>query len=173
MKIFIITGEKDSGKTLFLKQLHEILEKKGLNAGGFLSLGDYSIKGKKDFLLFNLSDKVSEHLATRIPLPGYTRENMSFYFNPVAIRYGESIIKNNLEKQTAFLLIDEIGPLELMGKVWHTSLLDLLNEFENTLIISVRRKFLQNVISRYKLQNPVIVDVSENNPGQVIDVLTA
>ncbi|MGC9344136.1 MAG: nucleoside-triphosphatase, partial [Bacteroidales bacterium] len=119
MKVFIVTGEINHGKTRYLRELYELLIEKNIKTGGFTSNGIINKEGLKDFEICNLSDNKSMHLASRNQYPGYIKMNESFYFNPAAIEFGNNILEDTLKNNSSVVIIDEIGPIELNGRVWY------------------------------------------------------
>lgn len=161
MKVFIITGEINHGKTQYLSNLVNSLQEKNIKSGGFTSKGILNEKGNKDFEIVNLSDKRSMHLASRDYKPGYVKMNESFFFNPMAIDYGTSILEKILQYKSEVVIIDEIGPIELEGKVWFTPLSRVLKSSPPILLLSVRKGLTNEVIKKFDLKDPVLIHITE------------
>ena len=69
-----------------------------------------------------------------------------------------------MERRPKWLVIDEIGPLELRGGGLEPMVGKILNEYKRTknnrLIIVVRENLLEKVIEHYKLHGDYIADNS-------------
>ena len=67
-----------------------------------------------------------------------------------------------MENRSPFLVIDEIGPLELTGKGLEPMVTDILENYERSkkhhLILVVREALLDNVIAHYNLQDLYLTD---------------
>lgn len=160
-KVYIITGSKQEGKTTFLRKVIENLKSEKVGCSGFLAEGIWDENGKRSgFELVNIVDGVT------IPLSNKSSKNWvkfgSYYFNPAAIEFGNKIIKKALDDEV--VIMDEIGLFELEGMVWANSLTWLLSKKTNPIIISVRRDFTEQVVSKWNLSNAEIVDIKLETP---------
>lgn len=166
--IFIITADRGSGKTTFLKELASILDIKEISYAGFYAEGTWDEnKIRNTFTLTTLPNKEN------ILLCDTTTENWPlhgrFRFNPEAIYKGESIL--NQAKKGSVLLIDEIGILELDGQVWAKSLSTMIEIDQNPIIFTVRRHFLKEVCGKWNIQHPIIFDATTDCPEDAVKML--
>lgn len=165
MDTFIVTGERNEGKTSFMASLNKHLRNCDIKIAGFICPGKKNKSGSKDFVLQSLSDNLNIHLASREHHPGYNHHG-AFFFNPQAIKAGNSIIKAGLKDNCEIFILDEIGPLELSGKVWHDPLKDILAEYSGILIITVRKEMLEKVKEYFELKDPVIFHIEKIQPEE-------
>jgi nucleoside-triphosphatase THEP1 len=161
MKVFIVTGEKNYGKTRYLQELTELFKIYNVKQAGFLSIGILNKEGEKDFEIQDITGHKRMHLASRNPYPGYRKMNESFYFNPEAIHLGNSLIQDAFENKTDVLILDEIGPIELREKVWYPTLVLVLNKKIPVVILSVRKGLTQEVIDKFGIRDYRVIDISE------------
>ncbi|MCK4920583.1 MAG: hypothetical protein KAS71_06020 [Bacteroidales bacterium] len=161
-QIFIITGAIEGGKSIFLNDLSEFLRLFEKSICGFISRGQFTEEGNKDFILKDLSTEKETHLASRLELPGYFNFG-KFYFNPTAIKKGNKIIQKAIDSQSKILIIDEIGPLELSEEVWHESLIEVLNNYRGILIFSTRKRLIEGVISKFEIHEAFIEDIESTS----------
>lgn len=169
-KIFIVTGDQGSGKTQFIKDLYEFLSLFEKDIRGFISRKIFNDKGNKEFILRDLTSGKEISLATKIENPEYS-ENQKFLFNPKALDTGNLIIEEAVIDQCRILIIDEIGPYELSEKVWHNSFLRVLNKFKGYLIISVRKKMIEQVMDKYLIHEAFIEDIEQTSPRKTGDAI--
>jgi len=162
-KIFIITGTREGGKTQFINDLFDFLSLFEKKIAGFLSRGSFNDQGQKDFILRNLKNGNEIHLASRNELEGYEQRG-NFFFNTNAINAGNKIIEDALIEKEKIIILDEIGPLELSGKVWHDSFLRILNNHKGILIFSTRKRMMDRIIENYKIHEAFIEDIELTSP---------
>ena len=160
--IFIVSGPRGSGKTMFTNEVYEFLAVFENNVRGFISRGKFNEEGQKDFILEVLGEKKKIHLASRKPSRRYIKAG-DFFFNPRAIKKGEKIIRSAIEKKSPVLIIDEIGPLELNEEIWHNSFQEALDTFEGILIFTCRRKMVDKVIEKYKITEAFVQEVQKTS----------
>lgn len=163
LRTFIITGDTDGGKTLFIKDLTEFLSLFEPDIQGFCSKGIFTSEGIKDFAMINLSDRSEIHLSTRSPRINYLPAG-KFYFNPEAIEKGEAIVDSAIRSKTRILIIDEIGPIELNDMIWAKSLYRILSEYEGVLIITIRLKLIEKVIEKFMIHEAFIENIDKTTP---------
>lgn len=167
-QIFIITGDKQSGKTTFLKEMIALLEKGRVPLAGFIAEGLWgNDKQRSGFKLVTLPEKESILLCDRI-----TKEWLqlhSFYFNPTAISLGKSALKNI--QANAVVFIDEIGKFELEGKLWADDLSTLLNTHNGPIALSIRNVFVNQVKQQWNLTNVTVVDASTECPEDICKLI--
>ncbi len=145
--IIIFTGPIGSGKTTYLQKF--ISDK---NCDGFLSP---IINGKR--YLQRIKNEEKKLLETDseegIKIGKYT-------FDKEAFIWAKEILSNLLKINPDYLVIDEIGPLELNGKGFEPMIAEIFKEFSERnnldLIIVVRESLLEKVIEHYKMNRELI-----------------
>ena len=65
----------------------------------------------------------------------------NFYFNPEAILFGNKILTDPGLIKNDLIVLDEIGPFELDGKIWADSVSHLIITSDCPMILVVRNKF--------------------------------
>lgn len=138
-KIVILTGEKQSGKSTTL--LTWIEDK---NIGGFLTP---VVSGKR--MLFSLPEKVyhpfesTESHEQSITVGRYHLLKSAFH-----------IMNKHLVQQSStmfdWLVIDEVGPLELNEEGVYAGLLHVLHNTNIPLLLVVREGLVQQVVEKFK-----------------------
>lgn len=120
--VFIIAGEKKSGKTLFLKNLIPLLQLSGLSIGGFLALHNE----KTDSYSIQNIQTTQEVLLMHRRFPPKPRPD-HFQIMQKGINAGNDWIDGWLAKPPALITMDEIGYFELEGMVWSNLFTVLVN----------------------------------------------
>lgn len=163
--IIVVTADRGSGKTTFIKEIATILEEKKIPYAGFYAEGTWdSKKVRTTFTLTLLPSKESTLLCdtTTSSWPLHGR----FRFNPDAISKGTDAIINAPIR--TIVIIDEIGIMELNGAVWATALAEILEKNQNPIIISVRKHFLGDVQSKWNLKDAIIYDATTDCPEDAV-----
>ena len=130
--LYLVTGERGAGKTRFCRAVAELAWRSGWQVGGLLSPAEFESREKTGITLQNLPEGGSYPLATRCNQPPFTLKMGEWIFDPQVLEWGntmlEALANATMEtKSLNLLVIDEIGPLELLrGEGW-TAALPLLN----------------------------------------------
>ncbi len=169
--VFILTGDKRSGKTSFLSDCLQTLKKENIRVGGILSP---AVHDGTTRIGFDVMDILSQ---TRVPLCRTTHnpDNIKlgdYYFHPNGIRFGNNALSLNGIGSCELVIIDEVGPLELDGKGWAESLDKIIPELTSPLLIVVRESLIKAVSNRWDF-TPAIVWKYRRETGDILmrDVL--
>ena len=149
--IFIVTGEKDAGKSTYTHSLVSAIQNKGFVVRGFLSAATRNSGLRKRFDLFDLTSLNSWPLAGPEMKPGYISCG-HYFFNPNTIERGEAIVKDAIHDKADLVVMDEIGKCELEGKIWDLSLRNVLASSCSLMMVTARKNH-EKVISFYKLKD--------------------
>ncbi len=168
--VFMITGEVHEGKTTFVEKIISLLRAKNIYVTGFLSKGHFYQGKRQAFSLYNISTERSVPLAKANEMEGWLKFR-SFWFNPRALTLGNQILSFACKDSSDIIVIDEVGPMELDGQGWHTSLLKLSTLTSQVQIWVVRNSIIEEVIQKYELINPVIINIGTNSPEAVLSLI--
>jgi nucleoside-triphosphatase THEP1 len=158
--IFIITGNPGCGKTSFLNELLSSLRKRKITVRGFLAPSSSQDKQSQSYEIQNIETGERLPLASRKYSAGWIRTG-NFYFNPEAIRAGKKMLNNPGLNKHDLVVMDEIGPFELGGKIWADSLSDLLFDASCHMILVVRKSIIKEVIQKWGLGGACIIDIEK------------
>ncbi len=158
-RVYIITGEQGAGKTSFLSALVELLKESRITVGGILAPGTWENNRRSGFRLVAISS------GQEMPLASVSRQRNwislgKFFFNPESIHYGNALLTEGEIQKKSTIIVDEIGPFDLQGKLWANGLHTLRNSYGGILILSVRKSLIQQVIHHWKLPHPEIIDIN-------------
>lgn len=148
MTVYIICGEKNSGKTRYLREFSEARKAEGRSVAGILAPAEIREGLKQEYYVLDLLTEEKELLVSRKALKNCLQFG-DFYFSRKGFDFGSRCIQAGLGSD--FLLIDEIGPVELMGKGFSGDLYRVLEAYTGSLYISVRPSILSDVIKAYSL----------------------
>lgn len=149
--IYIISDEKGIGKTTSLQNW----VKNNPKVSGVLSP---IVNGKRIFQIIESNTFIPmEAGETTLRVGKYAFNKESF---DVAVK---AILDTISNKSASFIILDEIGPLEIRQNVgFHDLLLKLFNQNlieYSTFIFVVRRSCLDEFLSKYNIQNPNVLSL--------------
>ena len=161
-KIFIITGSVGEGKTTQIQQIVETLKDQNISTGGILSpriVEDGDTRGY-DLVDITTNERVAflrKSGDKKLPQIG------SYSILPEAIQKGNEALENS-QNNHQVVVIDEVGRLELNNEGWAEHIRHLLSSSKSHLILSVRERFIEEVIDKWSLQDCTVLDVSDRDP---------
>ena len=164
-RVFIITGDFHQGKTTFAKNTCDLLQDKGSLVSGFLSEGIFINGERHSFNLRNIKTGETMGLCSVDEIQGW-RKFRKYYFNPEAISMGNQILLNATANQIT--IIDEIGPLELMGEGWSIGLQFICEKMDFIQIWVVRQILVGEIADKFHIPEKNIFDI---NKHQAIDLV--
>ena len=147
-QIVIVTGLSGAGKTTWCARLAGLAEENALQVKGILSPGVYE-KGRK--IAINAKDLASgetHSLATLSESPGAELSTPRWQFVPETIAWANELL--NQIDQTDLLIIDEIGPLELLRDKGLTAALDLVDDGQyQVACVVIRSSLVPKALQRW------------------------
>lgn len=160
-KIFIITGSVGEGKTTQIQKIAEALNNQNISTGGILS--PRIIKNENTIGYDVLDIATNERTAFLRKTEDEKLPKIGRYsILSEGIQAGCSVLNKSLNNHQV-VVIDEVGRLELENKGWAENIRYLINSSKCNLILSVREKFIEQVIEKWYLKNYTILHVSEND----------
>lgn len=148
--IFIISGDKGSGKTSFLLNLIYLLRSKGFIVYGFVSLHDIY----KDVYILNNID-TNEELLLMQRVGDFTQRPKHFVIIEDSVRKGNEWINAVLDQHPDLAVIDEIGGFELSDRLWNEGFTKLL-ESSIPIIFTTKSKHLEQVKDKWNIDPTLI-----------------
>ncbi len=161
-KVLIVSGDIAEGKTSLLVKLTTSLKRRNINIGGVLSLRIIESEETVGYKLVSV-ETGEEYNYLRLKEDKESEGIGRFDINHSAINWGRQLlsIQNTLNKDV--VIIDEVGKLELDKSGWRNDLESLLTIPRLHIVISVRKRYLQEIIEDFVLSNYKVLLVSEIN----------
>ncbi len=170
----ILTGNINSGKTTRMLEWYQRLEPG--SGDGIISRKAFKGGSFIGYEAVRLSDDCAKILALqintgldRISKAGSTDNSRTtaadghfgpFRFSQEAFRFAETHLNAIAAKPSIrHIFLDEIGPMEMQGRGFSTSLSKLLR-LDRHLILCVRAGCLDAVVKRFQISNPEFVRIS-------------
>ncbi len=144
--IFIVSGEKESGKTTFLINILSLLQTDGYVIGGFVALHDIELDC---YQIKSIKTKEESPLMQRVAT--FDRRPHHFKFFPKGVEKGNDCIEELLANPPDIAIVDEIGGYELRGMLWSKSFTQLV-ESSVPLIFSVKESLLDKVVAKWSIE---------------------
>ena len=165
-KIMIISGKQRQGKTTFLKEVITQLKKENISFDGIIAEG-IDVDGQRiGFNLVHLKTNKIYPLATTSPTTNFSQYGR-FFFDDIVF----TTINNLLQNTTAnFMIIDEVGPLEIQDKGWATTIKKLL-ELNIPMIWVVRKSLLAPVTNHWHISQAQVFDIAKYTPKKVVGAI--
>lgn len=161
-KVFIITGSVGEGKTSLIQKIVATLKEQNVSIGGILSP---RIVQNGTTTGYDIIDIMTDERVAFLRRTTNEELNKIGNYSILAegLELGNKALRNALNNKQ-FIVIDEVGRLELENKGWATNLNDLLTVSHSNLIISVRDSFTAQVINKWNLTGSTIINVTDSNP---------
>ena len=165
-RVVIITGDIQQGKTTFAQKLISKLLEQRIMVAGFLSIGINENGIRTGFILSDIET------ARQIELCSDKKDEKRlklgrFYFNQEAISFGNAILNTDNLVDKQLIVIDEIGPLELNGQGWSSSIDKITRSYMIPQLWVVRKSVVRHVAGKWNIGNAYVFDITDSNIQEV------
>jgi nucleoside-triphosphatase len=177
-RLWLVTGERGAGKTNFCRAVAERARRAGWQVGGLLSPAVFDGGTKTGITMACLpaGGSGSYPLASRRNQPPFTRVLGEWYFDPQVLEWG-NIVLDGLQntqgekKILDLLVVDEIGPLEILRKEGWTAALPLLNGYHYRVgLVVIRPELVETALPVLPpLQGMITLDPAQNPETEAED----
>jgi nucleoside-triphosphatase THEP1 len=168
-KVFIISGSSGEGKTKLLKEIITSLEKQNIKVRGIYAEGQWKGNNRSGHTLVEIGGQQRMSLCSTDYNKGWIKEER-FYFNPRAINTGITILENLLAEKPQLIVVDEIGPFELQGKIWANTFRNLLESATCPILITTKQKLINAVTKTFSINDFYEFPSSTNKDKALITI---
>lgn len=126
IKLWIITGERGSGKTLYCQELIGLAILDGFDVAGILSPAHFKNKIKESISAESIRNGESRMLAHIHQQDSSDLHFGDWYFNRKTLAWGNRVIRASIPCD--LLVIDELGPLEFNLKMGWLDALEIIGK---------------------------------------------
>ncbi len=162
-KLFVITGEVDSGKTALLHKVINLLQIENIGICGIVSVSDE--REKFVYYVKDISSGISTVLCTQKKIENAIKIGR-YYFYSEGLSFGSQVLLKC--KDSNLVIVDEVGPLELRNKGWAKALQFLFAQSNAIQIWTIRKKLVYDVLKHYNIAEAFIFEVGKDKPEQII-----
>ena len=173
MPIVLLSAVSGVGKTTACQRIIMLARGKGLRVAGLLSLPMYRKGEKVGIRLHNISNG-EEYLLARAISEGEDADVGMWKFDPVVVSWGQEILAHL--PPCDLLVIDEIGPLELIHNHGLTNgLAALRQENHRFAITTIRPELVEKMRATLENHQIIVINITKQNrqtiPMKVIQLL--
>jgi len=160
-KIFILTGKIAQGKTTKIQEIVADFKQKQIAIGGIYSprVMENNLTIGYDVVDISTSERTlflrNEEHADLSKIGKYS-------IFPQGLSKGKNALTFSANVTNQLVIIDEVGKLELDNEGWASSLENLINHSTHHILLVVRDSFIEPVIQKWNLKNPIVFQTSEN-----------
>lgn len=166
--IHFITGEQGTGKSTLMNQIMLRAREKGITCSGFIAKGFWRDASRSGFDLMLVNSGIMLPFCRDEYQEGWIKLRR-FYFSPKALEKGKEAMAMAMELDADLWLIDEIGPIDLAGDLWHDTFSLLLKTTANPVLVSVRPALTTEVAACFGVSNYTIHQVADTCADQVLE----
>jgi len=171
-QVFIITGEKGEGKTSLLVEVLEFLQKQNFSLSGFYAKGFWENNKRSAFDMVNIKTGKSIPLCKSKETKNWDKF-FNYYFNPEALKAGNQILGDENIINSDLIVVDEIGKLDISGKIWHDAISKITSKKKHNLLLVVRKAFVEDVVNYWGMENVTIFEVGKDDAKSIDEKIIA
>ena len=168
--VCLLIGDRGCGKTSTVQMLVAELELRGYTVGGFVAKGLWRDNERYGFDLVDLRTKQSCPLCRR-DVENAVAQHGPYGFFEAGLQFGVGALNVESLKGVDLVIVDEVGPLELRGEGWAKSLTCLVEQISCPMILTVRSRLSQQVVTTWNLEPVTYWDATRISVPQMIDDL--
>lgn len=146
-RFLIITGKVNSGKTSTVEKIISFLKESGKKVGGVYAKGIFQAGEKSGFEIVDIKSGYTKQIASVKSDSTFDFKQGRYFFNLEVFKEYNQTLSNSFDCEV--IIFDEIGPIELLGKGFHSAVLSLLKNFNGRLIFVIRESLVEEVISMF------------------------
>ncbi|MDD2965681.1 MAG: nucleoside-triphosphatase [Bacteroidales bacterium] len=165
--IHFIAGEQGSGKSSLMYKIFDEALSRGITCGGFIAKGFWRQDSRSGFDLHLLASGRVLPFCRDEEMPGWIKLRR-FYFSATTLAAGKEEMTKSLNNPPDLWLIDEIGPIDLSGELWHDTFRTLVASEPCKLVVSVRPALVEEVTHFFNIKNKNVHLLAETTATEIL-----
>ncbi|MCX6223279.1 MAG: DUF2478 domain-containing protein [Bacteroidia bacterium] len=158
--IYLVIGDREEGKTAFLRKMVDDLIDEGKKVSGFLAIGIHDPDGdRRGFNIRNIETGEETEFCVSDGNTQWEKVGR-FRINPDGLAKGYEWMTSERIRHSDVLVIDELGPLEMAGKGWSDLIGRILHEDPKPMIWTVRRNLAQKIAVKWNVGEVRFIDIA-------------
>ncbi len=157
-RVVFVTGRTSQGKSIMTQRIVERLRERGARVAGITAPGIWRDGVREGFDIIDLTTTERTPLCRRDPAVSDPLA-LPYIFLDEGIQTGRKALEIDSVRDADVVIVDEVGFLELEGKLWAESLDRLVREFDGPMIWVVRRNFVKQAAVKWLKAEPLVYDV--------------
>jgi nucleoside-triphosphatase len=163
-QIFIITGQREAGKTTLCRSVIELARERNWTVAGLLSPGIFQKGQKTGIQVIDLHTDQSRALAQKNTGEIYGTRTKTWNFDENALQWGNECLKMAVPCQ--LLVVDELGILEFdQGQGWMSGFSAIDSHQYSLAMIVIRPELLQSAFQHWPDAITISIESVEDIPG--------
>jgi nucleoside-triphosphatase THEP1 len=169
-QVFLITGEKGSGKTTLARKVADALARNGVRCSGILSPALLEGGTRTAYAVEEIGTALSVSLCRVARGQGGIRTGR-FSFSPEGIAFGTRALERAFRAGEGPVIVDEVGPLELEGGGWSGVLDRFLPDTGQAVLLTVRPPLVEPLCERWQIMPLAVWRAEAATPGEASQII--
>ena len=166
--LVLLTAARGAGKTTACQRFLELARDDGMQVGGILAPSRYDDRGQKASIEV-VDASTGERRTLAVVEPDAARRTVGRYrFDPEVMEWALARVMHALNMPIDVVIIDEIGPLELIQKSGFAPAIAAISSAQaRSVILVVRPELVSRLQERLQDSAPATVALTEGNRDEI------
>ncbi len=168
--VSVLTGGKGEGKTTYLTKIIEKFKAQSISVGGIFSP---RVIENNITIGYDVVDIMSNNRERFLRISDNNNlEKIGRYrILPEGLKMGSRALLSKNNRLNKFVIIDEVGALELQGHGWAGNLNELMKVSNCHLLLTVREGFIDQVIQKWNINREDVYNISEFDHHAICEMI--
>ncbi len=159
--VLIITGETHQGKTTFTQKMVSMMMEQSYPLTGFLTIKSSETDNIPSYTLKLIPQNESLPFIESVSHEKWIKFR-KYYFNPEAFQIGMKHVEAGISAASKYVILDEIGPLEMENKGWAPLIENLCAQPNIIQVWVIRQHLVPLVIKKWDVGNVYVANIEHD-----------